>query len=89
LTCLRATHRQKGGVAVKPWYKKKKVWVSIIGALVMILTIFLAPKDVETVKVVTAAVLEAAIAIGLVTAEASIDKAAVGNGQKENSNEKN
>ena len=63
---------------MKPWYKKKKVWVSIIGALAMVLTVFLAPKDVETVKVVTAAILEAAIAIGLVTAEASIDKAAVG-----------
>ncbi|TET34889.1 MAG: hypothetical protein E3J72_12195 [Planctomycetota bacterium] len=68
---------------MKPWYRKKKVWASIIGALVIMLTVFLAPKEVETVKVVTVAVLEAAIAIGLVTAEASIDKAAVGNAKKE------
>ena len=68
---------------MKPWYRKKKVWASIIGALAAVLTVFLAPKDIETAKVVTAAVLEAAIAIGLVTAEASIDKAAVGNAEKE------
>jgi len=70
---------------MKPWYKKKKVWVSVIGALIVMLTVFLAPKEVETAKVVTAAVLEAAIAIGFVTAEASIDKAAVGNKKKEES----
>ena len=67
---------------MKPWYRKKKVWVSIIASLTTVLTIFLAPKDVETVKVVTAAVIQAAIAIGFVTAEASVDKAAVGKTDK-------
>ena len=70
---------------MKPWYKKKKVWVSIIAALTTVLTIFLAPKDVETVKVVTAAAIQAAIAIGFVAAEASVDKAAVGKPGKEES----
>lgn len=60
---------------MKPWYHKKKVWASILGALAVVLTIFLAPADVETAKVIAAAVLEAAVAIGFVTAEASIDKA--------------
>jgi len=70
---------------MKPWYKKKKVWVSIIASITTVLTIFLAPKDVETVKVVTAAVIQAAIAIGFVTAEAAVDKAAVGKTGEEDS----
>ena len=70
---------------MKPWYKKKKVWVSIIAALTTVLTIFLAPKEIETAKVITAAIIQAAIAIGFVTAEASIDKAAVGKSGKEES----
>ena len=67
---------------MKPWYRKKKVWTTIIGAVVVILTVFLAPKEVESIKVITAAILEAVIAIGLVTAEASIDKAAAGKESK-------
>ncbi len=62
---------------MKPWYRKKKVWASILGALAVVLTVFLAPKDIDSAKVITAAILEAAVAIGFVITEASIDKAGV------------
>ena len=60
---------------MKSWYQKKKVWASIIGALAVVLTIFLAPADVDRFEVIAAAVLEAALAAGFVFAESSIDKA--------------
>lgn len=60
---------------MKPWYRKKKVWASIIGALAVVLTIFLAPERVDRFEVIAAAVLQAALAAGFVFAESSIDKA--------------
>ena len=60
---------------MKPWYRKKKVWAAILGALLPLLTIFLAPKHIETVKVLAAAIIQAGIAAGFIFAEASIDKA--------------
>lgn len=61
---------------MKPWYRKKKVWASILGALAVVATIFLSPERVGGMERVAAAILEAAIAIGFVLAESSIDKAA-------------
>ena len=65
---------------MKPWYRKKKVWASILGALAVVLTIFFSPERIEAVERISLAVLEAAIVIGFVVAESSIDKAGVGNG---------
>ena len=64
---------------MKPWYKKKKVWAAILGALLPVLTILLAPKHVETVKVLAAAFIQAGVAAGFIFAEASVDKAAANN----------
>lgn len=61
---------------MKPWYKKKKVWAAILGALGPVLTIFLAPDNVETVKVIAAAIMQAGVAAGFIFAESSVDKAA-------------
>lgn len=72
---------------MKPWYRKKKVWATILGALAVVLTIFFSPERVTGIERVAAAVLEAAIAIGFVISEASIDKAAVGEVEKNNSRE--
>jgi len=63
------------GKQLKKWYQKKKVWAAILGALLPVLTLLLAPKDVETVKVLAAAIIEAGVAAGFIFAEASIDKA--------------
>lgn len=67
---------------MKPWYRKKKVWAAILGALLPVLTLLFAPKDIETVKVVVAAILQTGIATGFIFAESSIDKAAVKNGNE-------
>ena len=61
---------------MKLWYRKKKVWAAILGALGPVLTIFLAPDNIETVKVIAAAIVQAGIAAGFIFAESSIDKAA-------------
>jgi len=63
---------------MKPWYRKKKVWATILGALVVVLTIFFSPERIEAVERISLAVLEAAITIGFVFTEAGIDKAAIG-----------
>jgi len=60
---------------MKPWYRKKKVWASILGAIAIVCTIFLAPEEVEAVEKIAAAILEAAVVMGFVFAESSIDKA--------------
>jgi len=60
---------------VKPWYRKKKVWATILTSLAVLLTIFLAPEDVDKIESIGAAVLEALCGLGFVFAEASIDKA--------------
>jgi len=68
---------------MKPWYKKKKVWAAILGALGPVLTIFLAPDNVETVKVIAAAIMQAGVAAGFIFAESSVDKAAAKANSKE------
>lgn len=60
---------------MKPWYRKKKVWAAILGAVGPVLTIFLAPDNVETVKVIAAAIMQAGIAAGFIFAESSVDAA--------------
>lgn len=60
---------------MKPWYRKKKTWAAIIGALAAVLTLFLAPEDVDQVKVIAAAIIQAGLAAGYIFAEAGIDKA--------------
>jgi len=62
---------------LKKWYQKKKVWAAILGALLPVLTLLLAPKDIETVKVLAAAIIEAGVAAGFIFVEGSVDKAGV------------
>ena len=67
---------------MKPWYRKKKCWAAILGALLPVLTILLLPEKVETVERICLALIEAGVAAGFIFAEAGIDKAAVNNGKK-------
>ena len=60
---------------MKPWYRKKKCWAAILGALLPVLTIILLPERVEMVERICLAIIEAGVAAGFIFAEASIDKA--------------
>ena len=60
---------------MKPWYKKKKVWCTVLTVLVVLLTMFLAPEKVDKIEKIGAAIITALVGLGFVFAEASIDKA--------------